>query len=158
MNLNDPFIQQLVLNYVAPVLATVIGGAVAYSVRQFYGLLKSHTTVKQLQTLTDIASIFVRAAEQTGLAGDGQAKKAWALDQIDQALAAKGLKFSAETIDATVEAAVYSETSHAFSTGTLPTLAATDAQVGDQVAQVVDTVLGRATPVDETAQIAGASS
>lgn len=100
--LTTPAFQTAIANVViglVGILATALTGMVA-------GFLHSKMSAQQLQTLHQVVSVAVMAAEQLGLSGAIEDKKQSAINAASAMLESMGIQVTAEELDAAIEAAV----------------------------------------------------
>ena len=96
------------LNMVLPVLASLASAWLFAKVKEAYAKLKEKYS-DELYFLEEIAQMAVLAAEQSGLAGAIEDKKAYALDLVENALRERGINIDVSEIEAAIEAAVMGE-------------------------------------------------
>ena len=110
--MNDTILQAT-LEVLIQVLLPVVLGAVIVLVKGMLGEIKARVDKDQLAVVESLVRTFIRAAEQNGLIGmlekEGAAKKEWVLDQIELALAARGIKLDLDELDALIEGIYHSE-------------------------------------------------
>jgi len=96
------------LNVALPILASMAAAWLFAKVREAWGKLKEKH-FDEIVFLEEIAQMAVLAAEQSGLSGAIQNKKAYALDLVENALLERGIKINIHEIEAAIEAAVMAE-------------------------------------------------
>ena len=101
----------LVLQALAPILATIVAGAIVAAVRGFLRNLNAELGASRYQLLTDIVRTAVLYAEQSGLTGAienaGEEKKREAMNYVVRNLDQYGLShINADEISRLIEAAV----------------------------------------------------
>jgi len=107
MDILSKFVEALLLA-LAPVLASLLAAWLLAVARKAWAEFKA-VEPGPAYWIEEIASIAVRAAEQAGMAGYVEDKKAYALHVAERWLAAKGVHIDLELIDAAIEAAVWEE-------------------------------------------------
>lgn len=101
------FVQGLLLAF-APILASLIAAWVLAKAKEAWANIKN-TEPQWASILEEAATVAVRAAEQSQMAGHIKAKKAYALDLTEKWLAERGITVDISLIDAAIEAAVLQE-------------------------------------------------
>ncbi len=91
-----------------PVLVSALVGAAVIFAKAQLARVKQYAP-DAIDQLTYVAELAVHAAEQAGIAGLIQSKKAYALEIAEGWLKAKNITIDLHLIDAAIEAAVWSE-------------------------------------------------
>lgn len=116
----DTFLTEL-LKLVLSAVATIITAAVVPWVITKLKSLQSGIGETTWNAILDTAKIAVQAAEQSGLAGlivnAGQEKKRYAIEAMQNLLAARGIHLDVGAIESAIEAAVLTQ----LNSGTEPT-------------------------------------
>lgn len=99
---------QAFLMAVAPILATVVTGAVVVWAKAKWAEFKRDNEVGAWQ-IEGYAKLAVKAAEQAGIAGFITDKKSYAVGVVQQWLDQKNIKLDFAVIEAAIEAAVFEE-------------------------------------------------
>jgi len=96
------------LNWLLPVVASMAAAWLFAKAKEAWAKLKA-AKPEEIELLEKIARMAVLAAEQSGLSGAIQDKKAYALDLVENALLERGIKVNIHEIEAAIEAAVMNE-------------------------------------------------
>jgi LL-H family phage holin len=97
-----------VLGIIAIPLGTMIGFYVKKQIDKVVAEIKA-AAPDSFDMLQKFAIAAVQAAEQSGLFATGEAKKAFAIDQVEKWLAQSGIEIDLDQVDAAIEAAVFAE-------------------------------------------------
>lgn len=104
-------ILQAVLITIIQVLLPIVLGMVAVWLRAAWQKAKGEISQQQYDMAVELAHQFVLAAEQNGLTGMianvGEEKKRWALEQLDKALQARGIKLDLQMLSSMIESVVH---------------------------------------------------
>jgi len=100
---------QILINTVIPILATVISGFVLLVVRNTNQWIKARTTEEQYRFIEQVVTTAVNAAEQYLGSGEGEQKKRLVLTAATQVLQKRGIDVDADQLDIAIEAAVRKE-------------------------------------------------
>jgi LL-H family phage holin len=106
VNINDPFISDLVNALVIALVPVVIGG-VGYIARALINYLKARMSAEQYRIIEMVAATTVASLEQSLKGQAGQAKKEAALALVRAECLKRGIKLDEDAIQSAIEAAVY---------------------------------------------------
>ena len=95
-----------VTNAVAQAVIALLGTLLTAAITVVIRLVRTKTTAEQFAFIQHAAQVAVSASEQLGLNGLVNNKKGVALGMLARELEARGIKVSAEALDAAIEAAV----------------------------------------------------
>lgn len=101
--------QQLVIDILTPVLATLVVSLVALLLRSLDKWVRSNVSTREYAMLSAFATVAVQAAEKQFAGKDGNLKKAFAHEVVGPLLADYKIKVDLKTVDAAIEAAVQRE-------------------------------------------------
>lgn len=104
--------------------AGAVGTGIGFIAHKVYVLLARKLNAAQLTLLMEVATRAVQYAEQVYVAGNGETKKAAAIEAAQTFLAAYGMKVSAAQLNAAIEAAVYATLTAAKAEAALPAVPA----------------------------------
>jgi LL-H family phage holin len=97
-----------VLGIIAIPIGTMIGFYVKKQIDKVTAEIKA-TAPDTFEMLQKFAVAAVQAAEQSGLVESGEAKKEFAIDQVEKWLLQSGIDVDLDQVDAAIEAAVFAE-------------------------------------------------
>lgn len=104
-------ILQALLETLITVLVPVLATFAIAGIRVWMTKAQASIPAEQLAFASSLAKEFVKAAEQSGLAGliadEGREKKAFVISKMEAVLEQKGIKIDMDVISALVESAVY---------------------------------------------------
>lgn len=100
----NKIIEQVLLVTLPPLFASITAYCITYVKKYLDGLAED-----KRYFVSSAIRIAVSAAEQLFKAGNGQAKKVYAIDLVTKILQEQGIKVNVELIEAQIEAAVFDE-------------------------------------------------
>jgi Bacteriophage holin of superfamily 6 (Holin_LLH) len=108
--MSSEVLQAFLITLIQVLLPVFLAMAVAWMQAAFLKA-KSEINQEQYKLAVELAGKFVLAAEQSGLTGvisqAGEEKKQWAMEQLDAALQAKGIRLDLPLLSAMIEAEVF---------------------------------------------------
>lgn len=105
-----------VLLAVLTIIAVPLGTFIGQALKALKAKLEAEAAAAfpdAFDLLQKFAVSAVQAAEQSGLVETGEAKKAFAIEQVEKWLAQAGIDLDLDQIDAAIEAAVFAEVNKA---------------------------------------------
>lgn len=99
---------KIIENVLLAILPLLAAQLTAYLFSQFRAQMARLDDRKQ-RAIYDVISTAIRSAEQIYKSGNGEQKKAYAIDYIEKQLKAKGINIDLDVIEAEIEAQVFSE-------------------------------------------------
>lgn len=106
-------ILQATIEVLIQILLPIVLGAVVVLVKEAVAKIKASMRKDQLELVENLIRRLVAAAEQNGLTGmleaEGKAKKQWVIEQLEAALARRGIVLDLDELDALIEGIYHDE-------------------------------------------------